>query len=728
MSSKKTQMQKTMTDSSNKMPANVGYILSKLRKDANLKQSEVAKKLTVNPSKVSRVESGEVSITNEEVKAILEAINTKEAKEFNCFLNQSWEYLERPYFFHPDREILYVVECTLKDLENLCNKENFSNLLYGTVKMYKDSLVESAEYLMSLHHSIAYIGVIGIGKTTAVCVQTGLTFPESEQSNKINTVLEVGKGGTTICEVRVKEGFQYSLGIEPMDDTEIYRLARELCVSLYEDEKGAEKSSSGIDNQLQGVSIEIGRALRNMTDLLRERRRDDDGKLHIIDPLKQLADQSKTLDVFCSEFNKKLELWNRKRREIIYSQENELSELEWLSNIFVDINNGRNKEFSLPKRIDISVPFNTLNIPDYEVEIIDTKGIDQTAIRPDLQSFIEDPRTIVFLCSRFEDAFSVSSQSIIEHLKKIGQLDNLKEKIALLVLPRNDEALDMKDDSKIKAETREDGYDMKLEQIETLLRRMSMADIPVVFFDSFKDEPEKLNYIITKKLKELRNKRIHRINVIKDNVKYLHENLEKEYVKASQNKVKKQLEIFLERNPNLPNLDWKIHKYLIDETRKTHQRTIWASVNRQGVWGNFNVYFILGCGAIEKAHEETKEIYYGFQEIIKQMIADSELKPSHGFLRELSTNSSIWYKNFLKKIEIRGSQIFRNSLDSASVWQDCADLYGKGLRFREEMIKVLQCWFEQEEHKHLFESLENQVNKHWHEEFLGNIKSLVDGQ
>lgn len=316
----------------------------------------------------------------------------------NINLNQRWEILEQPPSSHPQREALYKAELTLQKLMSFCSKKNLPTPLYGEAKMHEESLKQAANYLLSLHHSIAYVGDIGVGKTTAVCLQTGLTLPKSGKSELPSTALEIGAGGITVCEVRIRKGLQYSILVEPEVDTEIYKLARELCAGIYESGNFAKDGSpTDKESQIKGVSIENERALRNMAGLTRQRQKTSDGKIKTYDPLKELAKKSESLDALCSEFNQRLALWKRTSREISYDGMSNLLDLQWLQKTFIEVNNGRNEEFSLPKRVDITIPRSPLNIPEYEVEVIDTRGVDQTAVRPDVLACIDNPRTITVL-------------------------------------------------------------------------------------------------------------------------------------------------------------------------------------------------------------------------------------------------------------------------------------------------------------------------------------------
>lgn len=643
----------------------------------------------------------------------------------NINKNETWEILEQPPSSHPQREALYKAELTLQKLRSFCSKKNLPTPLYGEAKMHEESLLQAAKYLLSLHHSIAYVGDIGVGKTTAVCLQTGLILPKSGQSDLPITALETGGGGTTVCEVRIRQGLQYSVLVEPQVDTETYRLARELCAGIYESGDGLKDGSpTDKESQIKGVSREIDRALRNMAGLTRQRQRTSDGKQKTYDPLKELAKKSESLDALCSEFNQKLALWKRTSREISYDEMSNLSELEWLQKTFRDINNGRHEEFSLPKLVDITIPRNPLYIPEYEVEVIDTKGVDQTAIRPDIQTCIDNPRTITVLCSRFNDAPGISSQGLIEHLKKVGQSTVLTERVKLLVLPRPMEAIAMKDDSGEPAETDEDGYSMKGEQVEQLLKRIGIENMPMYFFNSVVDIPPQLNEFIINQINTLRKERVKRISIVCNAVDYLIKHQEEEQARTAQRHVSKQLKIFLERYPDFPEQNWDVHDFLLDEIMNTHARTVWASVRREGHWDNLDVHFILGCGARAKVHKNTGKIYDGLIEIVQQMLGNNDLEPSHVFLRELNSNWLSWYDGFLNITQQIGSQVFQPALDGDSVWLECDKLYGQGKQFRFEVSSKLREWFNSQ--RHLHDSLKIRICEAWQTEVSERLRTLVD--
>jgi hypothetical protein len=118
-----------------------------------------------------------------------------------------------------------------------------------------------------------------------------------------------------------------------------------------------------------------------------------------------------------------------------------------------------------PQRISVHVPSEVLRKHGYALEIIDTKGIDRAAIRPDLQACIDDPRCVAVLCSKFSQAPDDSLQGIIEHVRDRGATQAVRKRVMMLVLAHDSEALGMKDDSGVLAETEAEGYELKREHV-----------------------------------------------------------------------------------------------------------------------------------------------------------------------------------------------------------------------------------------------------------------------
>ncbi len=75
----------------------LGKYLSSIRETAGLTQAELAKKVTVSPARISRIESGDASLTADEMDQLLVAIGTSAAKELRAYLDQEWvNWIDRP--------------------------------------------------------------------------------------------------------------------------------------------------------------------------------------------------------------------------------------------------------------------------------------------------------------------------------------------------------------------------------------------------------------------------------------------------------------------------------------------------------------------------------------------------------------------------------------------------------------------------------------------------------
>src|SRR5205823_2066791 len=119
----------------------------------------------------------------------------------------------------------------------------------------------------------------------------------------------------------------------------------------------------------------------------------------LADPLLELSKTFDTPEKLTAEFRARMKLGDRTETGLWFDAPNQQQGLVWLREEFRKVNNGRNPKVSLAKRIDVFVP--QALIPDciYDLTCVDTKGTDETAIRPDLQAYLDDPRTVTILCS-----------------------------------------------------------------------------------------------------------------------------------------------------------------------------------------------------------------------------------------------------------------------------------------------------------------------------------------
>ncbi len=709
-----------MTQENIDLPADFNQIVGDLRTKAKLKQAQLAKKLGIDASKVSRLETGDFSLARYEVSDYLNAIGTTEAIEYDEYLSEEWTELPRPPFWHPERKVLRQAELTLQKISEFLDAPSVPGPLVGKAQHYATSLHRAAAYLMSRAHDVAYIGEIGVGKTTFICSQTGLVLPGQTQTGLHQIVLETGQGGTTVCEVRLHESNHFSISVEPEEDSSVYDLVTEFCAAF----SGVQGTTGDEEPQEKGVSREIDRAIRNMAGLQRTSKKGDDGKRIRIDPARGLAKEFSTINDFRTEVSERLGLWKRTRREISADTASDPEGLQWLKETFAKINNGQHPDFSLPRRIDVYVPSDYFIQSPYELEIVDTKGVDKNAIRPDLQACVDGSRTVTVLCSKFASAPGVSLEALLRHLVQTGGETALKERAVLLVLPHPGEALGMKDDSGEMAESDEEGYEFKRDQIEHALGQMGVQDLQVCFANVTTGEAPPVTNTILNTIQRMRRVRQFRIDSLSEAVDDMIENQEKEHALEAQKEVNKRLQIFIMQHNTLSKRRRPIQQELIKAAKSLHPRTVWATLSRNGTWDNFDVFFYLGSGAVADAKIRASNAVNGLRAIVDNALADEDLAPAHSFLKELKEDIPLLASDFLETVRRAGEISFRASLgDDDQFWGGCESIYGQGRAFRKVVAELLEQWFEHEDRQHLHEAFDERVQKAWTEQFLNPIEA-----
>src|SRR5262249_4021078 len=99
------------------VPSDIGRILERLRLEADRKQSEIADSLGMHPSRVSRIETGAIQPTPEEIDEFLDAIGSDAAAHYRDILGEDWEEIAAPDPWHPDASSLVAAMRTLRRLD-----------------------------------------------------------------------------------------------------------------------------------------------------------------------------------------------------------------------------------------------------------------------------------------------------------------------------------------------------------------------------------------------------------------------------------------------------------------------------------------------------------------------------------------------------------------------------------------------------------------------------------
>ncbi len=684
-----------------------GMLLAEVREDAGMTQKQVAERLGTHQSQVSRLEKGEAALEYSDYERYLEVVGTPKSQRLAAALRVDWQHLPQPSLRHPDLDVLIETEAALARLDVFRQGSGVPQVLAGQADLLYRRLTEFGEFLLRLDHKIVYVGEIGVGKTTAACRQAGLVLDAEVAQDLKGMLLDTGGGRTTLCEVVVRRGERFAIQVDPLPDEEVYRLAGELCRAIVERRDADATSDASSDFK---PPEEVERALRNMAGLLRPSRRK--GMPPVADPASELATQFTSHEDFNAEFASKLTLWRRTRRKIEFDGSDERAGRQWLRETFTAINNGRHAEFSLPGRIALSVPFSPIEGTTFDMSLIDTRGVDGSAIRPDIVAQIKDRRALTLLCSKWGSAPDTALQDLLRHGAETEVDPDLFSHVAILVLARSGDALSMRNDSGESAGDAEEGYEIKKAHVEDALQRINLLGTDVRIFDAANDDASTLTSYLVSKIGALRSAQANNARLTIDAIDHMLQNVEQAQALAALNEINNDLLIFAERHKRLKASRQPFHGRLIDAVESRHPRTVWAATRRAGSFWNFDMYQHLGDGAAADAKSRASQAIAGLREIIANRLADPTFESAHTFLAQVVDDIDRWEADLVRAARHHADTVFKPVLSAdAALWAACEDKYGRGLSYKEEVKALLKSWFEEREE--LQDEIEKQLQRAW---------------
>ncbi|WP_010319479.1 hypothetical protein, partial [Vibrio ordalii] len=263
-----------------------------------------------------------------------------------------------------------------------------------------------------------------------------------------------------------------------------------------------------------------------------------------------------------------------------------------------------NLDVSLAKKIRIELKDVGWEHPDFDLTFVDTKGVDQTVNRNDLDNCLTDNRTICVLCSRFNDAPDKTVVGVLKQAKDAGLVNRVNTESLILVLDRDNEPEQVIDiDEPI--DDKDEGREIRQSQIESDLKSKLSLDVDIKFFNSVSDDSSLIISGIKNKVENLRVFHLSRIDEIEKAI----DDLEKEALSLSQKeakiKVSNTLEPWLEKakKVNLHTNEYFLPLVQSILDRGTYAASVRASVNRSGEWQNLDYYQILASGARQRIVE-----------------------------------------------------------------------------------------------------------------------------
>lgn len=713
-----------MTGNGEVSAAEVGRRIAALREQAGIKQVDLARRITWSSAVLSRVESGEREIAPEELSLVLDAIGSPEAKSFVAALSRDWRVLSRPALDHPDHAALWDAELVARDLKALQDDPDVRSAFQHRLAALLAEVHEAARRVMTREYQVVFIGGIGIGKSTAICRVTGLEVPQDDRAVPA-PVLEAGAGGITLCEVHVRGGPRIGIIVEPRREEDIRADVFDFAEYLRDGspEKGnGDEASEGTE---QGVSREVERAIRNMTGLLVRRKRKDahGNRLPTHDEARELAKGFASTRELVGELLSRMALHRRDRRDIWYNVSTGKDALPWLKESFEAINNGRHPEFTLPKRIDVVIEAPPLGVADVDLRLVDTKGVDGATVRADLEAHFDNPHAVLVLCSRFNDAPAEAAQRLLERSRNAG-VRGIEQRALLLVLPHTGEALEIKDEEGARAETIEEGYELKQGQIELRMESQHLPDVQIGFFNARDEAPERLRGLILEAVGSAQTRLRARLSEVTESARGVLQNHELEQVQAVQRAASRMLRVALGQIRTIQSVPDHIHQDLLDAMRRAHWSTVRAAVRREGEWANLSYTHHLGYGARRVAVLACGDAVAGFTRTCEAIAATADYNDASDFIGQAERTMQNAYDEMLRKIQLMGKTMYGEELRrDIAFWVECGSESGRG--YKQRIVGRNEGWFAAEQRGALESQLRDLLQREWNS-LLASVEALFE--
>jgi transcriptional regulator with XRE-family HTH domain len=695
----------------------ISDVLKQMREAADLQQHHIADRTGIQTSRLSRIENGRVEPSKEEIVTILQAIGTEGSVALAQDLERPLTQLTAPTWAElpdDDRRSISEADAALENLHRFMSRKDFPQHLNQFTSDLRDRLLASARLLINNDYTLYFVGPIGVGKTTAINSLFHLTgeFKKPRRKGKADFqttqgLLPTGTGRTTAFEYRVVVGPEVGIRIDPQSDEEILRDVHSLCEYWLERVKGA--------NPQRAVSEETEKVCRNMANLTET----EDGH----DPLVAMIRPDMALDDLVFAFRQRLDLPSRTQTELQFTtdREGEQTEGEWIQKRCRQLNFGLKRECPLPRRLTLVLPNPALKADGFHFTVIDTRGIDETALRRDVTDPFDDPRGVTVLCSRFFDAPTERVQQLIEHARKSGSSALPGRRVVMVVLPYHDEAQNVTLQTGEQAGTREQGYRVRQRQVEKALAE-DAAKVKLLFFDAVADDSDFIRSELLAQIRVVRGIEHAKIKSLAEAVESLLDDQEKVQFAETQKRVSQKLKYVAQKYGEVDDLARPTYTRLVAELRGIHHSSLWSVTRNEGYGRSVNMYHMFGLLVRQDTKTRTDEAVHGLKHSLEELASDPEMKRSDmrrskKYIAELLEGATLKRTEFLKQAQAIGEATLQPFIEkNQKLWAACLAERGQGPRYRERVAAVLEKWFD--DHREVNRKLERRIQEAWDDIFI----------
>ncbi|MDD2725212.1 MAG: AAA family ATPase [Methylovulum sp.] len=591
----------------------------------------------------------------------------------------------------------------LEQLQQLLDAPQSTEDTIATAQHWFDSINKTKTFLEDREHPIAFIGSVGVGKSSLIGVAANLIIgspPKDRVSLKNNSVLAIGSGRTTVCEVRIRphspehDKGLIGLILDPFTEEEM-----EKEIQRYAEDEWQRRQSGALrsgEDDIDPTSQEVQRAIRGMTDYLeRQESYLEAGvrKRRIVRPLDTAIANFDSANAFAKHLVERANLSER-IRTVWWWDKATIENFKALKNCFADINLGTEHSAMLPQRMTLVVPE---SLPGSQaglnLTLIDTRGLDGVVeSREDLQKLLRDPRALLVLCASFKNAPGDTERAILRSLSNDAQLREAIPRTLLLLLDFGDaEQVNGADGD------REYGQELKIDECHIaldgsgLLRTINKTQI--IAFDVLKDERHQLLAAIDNGLIQLRETVDRQLREQIEDAKLFLERKADELRPRLRQLVDEQLKGIMAQH--LP-IDTPLRNPLAGLYRAIDY-TRWASVinatcRRNGTYSRLNLYSAIEAEASRAATFWLDDLINAISNKLDALEQDPTFEKIGDDIRlRKMLYQDAQFQVISNYAETIHDQV-AHELINDPIWMVCQKEWGRGSGFKERVISHLENW------------------------------------
>ncbi len=578
-----------------------------------------------------------------------------------------------------------------------------------SAKEWQTTIGKAQDFLDDHAHPVVFIGKVGGGKSSLIGIAANLIVgatPTDRASLKNNSVLAIGSGRTTVCEVRVRstdagDWGQVGLLITPLPEKEMQEE-----ITLYaESEWYRHHPEARIleEEDSTPTAQEVQRVIRGMTGYSEYQETYSEGasrKRRTVRPLDAAIPRFDTPDALAEHLLSRANLPERTATTWWWDSPSE-ENLRDLKSLFDAINQGREATATLPLVMTVVIPaVMPESAPGLEMTLIDTRGLDGVVeSRGDIQQFLRDPRALLVLCASFKDAPDAAIRDLLHSMAGDAELRLAIPRILLLLV-------DMGDADQVNGAEgdREAGQEIKIDECHRVLQAMpypaiaAMGIEQVVAFDALKDNRTQLIAAINQGLTRLRG---GMESMLREQMADA-----EEFLNAAGDELRPVLRDRVDQAirgalaDHLPTAS-PLQDPLTGLYQAIHQTryasVVYATCRRNGAYVGLDLYAAVKSEASRAATSWLDNLINAVDRRLTELEADPELQRINDYIRLSKRRYLDAQIEVTQDYAKRVQDEVRARLKSDPVWATSSQEWGRGSGFKNKVVGHLEQWLQRQQ-------------------------------